>query len=177
MQALARQHAWIPSRYADWRAFMLAAIDLTIKRNRADGGRLQDAHWGDRNRLAMGHPFARLLPAGLRGWLSAPVQRMPGDNNMPRIQGPSFGASERFVVSPGQEAHGIMEMPGGASGHPLSPYFLGGHEDWVQGTAAPFLPGAAAHLLSLNPAVVHAVPGDDGVHVQTPQGVQRKGLD
>lgn len=151
MRALAEQHAWIPSRYADWRAFMLAAIDATIQRNRAGGARLQDAYWGDRNRLAVGHPFARLLPEAVRGWLSAPALRMPGDINMPRVQRPSFGASERFVVSPGQETQGIMEMPGGASGHPLSPYFLAGHEDWVQGAAAPFLPGPAAHRLALSP--------------------------
>ncbi len=70
---------------------------------------------------------------------------------MPRVQSPSDGASERFVVSPGHEAEGIFHMPGGQSGHPLSPYFRAGHEDWVKGNATPFLPGPAQHTLTLTP--------------------------
>jgi penicillin amidase len=70
---------------------------------------------------------------------------------MPRVQKPSFGASERFVVAPGKEAQGVLEMPGGASGHPMSPFFLAGHENWVNGAASPFLPGTAAHRLTLQP--------------------------
>ena len=70
---------------------------------------------------------------------------------MPRVQSPSFGASERMVVSPGREQDGIFEMPGGQSGNPLSPYFLAGHEAWVRGAATPFLPGAALHRLELTP--------------------------
>jgi penicillin amidase len=81
---------------------------------------------------------------------------MPGDTNMPRVQRTSSGASERFIVAPGKEAQGILEMPGGASGHPLSPFFLAGHQDWVNGVAAPFLPGAAAHTLELQAAPAEA---------------------
>ena len=40
-------------------------------------------------------------------------------------------------------------MPGGQSGHPLSPYFLAGHEAWVRGEKASFLPGAPVHRLTL----------------------------
>jgi penicillin amidase len=156
MQALARRHAWIPARHADWRAFMLASIDATIQRNRPRGAPLADARWGQRNVLAVGHPFAGMLPAPLRGWLTAPAQPMPGDTNMPRVQRTSSGASERFIVAPGREAQGIFEMPGGASGHPLSPFFLAGHQDWVNGDAAPFLPGPAAHTLELQAAPASA---------------------
>ena len=70
---------------------------------------------------------------------------------MPRVQRANFGASERFVVSPGHEAEGIFEMPGGQSGHPLSPYFRAGHEAWVRGEPTPFLPGKAEHVLTLKP--------------------------
>ena len=62
-----------------------------------------------------------------------PVDHLPGDRDMPRVQTPNFGASERMVVSPGHEADGIVHMPGGQSGHPLSPYWGAGHEDWVHG--------------------------------------------
>jgi penicillin amidase len=151
MEALARKHAWAPARFANWNAFMLDRIDAVIQAYTGNGGTLEQADWGGYNRLAMGHPFTRLMPEVLRPLLSAPATRMPGDNNMPRVQGRSFGASERFVVAPGREDTGVMEMPGGASGHPLSPFFLAGHLDWVGGVASPFLPGPAVHRLDLAP--------------------------
>jgi penicillin amidase len=153
MEALAARRAWVPDGFADWRAFMLDRIDQAI-RDLPQGTTLDDAHWGDRNRAAIGHPFARIVPSWLpwvRGWLAAPAEPLPGDFNMPRVQAPSFGASERMVVSPGREQDGIFDMPGGQSGHPLSPYFLAGHEAWVRGDATPFLPGATVHTLVLAP--------------------------
>jgi penicillin amidase len=80
-----------------------------------------------------------------------PAQPLAGDTSMPRVQGPSFGASQRMVVSPGQEADGIAHMPGGQSGHPLSPFWGAGHDDWVQGRASPFLPGDARYSMRLEP--------------------------
>jgi penicillin amidase len=77
---------------------------------------------------------------------------LPGDGNMPRVAAPSFGQSERMVVSPGHEPLGIFNMPGGESGHPMSSYFLAGHEAWVHGQRTALLPGARAHTLRLIPA-------------------------
>jgi len=151
MEALAAHRAWVPEGFIDWRAFMLDRIDHAIAQLPADT-KLPDARWGERNRAAIEHPFARLVPAWLpwvHAWLAAPRDPLPGDFNMPRVQGRAFGASERMVVSPGREQDGIFEMPGGQSGHPLSPYFLAGHEAWVRGDATPFLPGAAVHRLEL----------------------------
>jgi penicillin G amidase len=76
---------------------------------------------------------------------------MPGDHHMPRVQDGAFGASERMAVSPGHEAQGYLELPGGASGHPLSPFYRSGFDDWAKGVATPFLPGAATHTLELQP--------------------------
>jgi penicillin G amidase len=42
-------------------------------------------------------------------------------------------------------------MPGGASGHPLSPYFLAGHAAWLKGEPTPFLPGPTVHTLTFVP--------------------------
>ncbi len=151
MEALADHQAWVPDGFVDWRAFMLDRIDHAIAQL-PKGTTLQEARWGERNRAAIEHPFARMLPAWLpwvRGWLGAPRDPLPGDINMPRVQAPSFGASERFAVSPGREQDGIFEMPGGQSGNPLSPYFVAGHEAWVHGDATPFLPGPAMHTLTL----------------------------
>lgn len=161
METLADHHAWIPHGFADWRAFVLERIDHSIAQL-PQGTKLDDARWGERNRSAIAHPFARILPAWLpwvRGWLSTPADPLPGDINMPRVQSPAFGASERFAVSPGREADGIFEMPGGQSGNPMSPYFIAGHETWVHGAAAPFLPGTAVHTLKLIAAGTHQAAG------------------
>jgi len=151
MEDLVRAQAWKPAYAADWREFMLERLDTAIAEMTIGGQALETVRWGDRNRLAIAHPLARVLPRPLQHWLSAPSTPMPGDIHMPRIQGAAFGASERFVVSPGREALGILQMPGGASGHPLSPFFLAGHDAWVHGKASPFLPGPDAHRLTLVP--------------------------
>ena len=71
---------------------------------------------------------------------------------MPRVQAPEHGASERFVVSPGREESGIFHMPGGQSGHPLSPHYRDGHQAWEAGRPTPFLPGpTAVARLTLRP--------------------------
>ena len=45
------------------------------------------------------------------------------------------------MVAPGHEGTGIFHMPTSQTGHPLSPYYMVGHEGWVSGQATPFLPG------------------------------------
>ncbi|MFZ9747284.1 MAG: hypothetical protein ACO3G4_11705, partial [Opitutaceae bacterium] len=53
--------------------------------------------------------------------------------------------------APGREAEGILQVPGGQSGHPLSPYYRAGHAAWVRGEPSPFLPGKTRHTLTLAP--------------------------
>jgi penicillin amidase len=60
-------------------------------------------------------------------------------------------ASERMIVSPGQEAFGILHMPSGQSGHPLSAFYANSHDVWVRGEPAPFSPGPPMHTLTLLP--------------------------
>jgi penicillin G amidase len=83
--------------------------------------------------------------------LDMPHEELPVDNDMPRVQGPLLGASVRFDVAPGQEAEGLFEMPGGQSGHFLSPYYRAGHAAWAHGRVEPFLPGPPRHHLTLAP--------------------------
>ncbi|MFS2026807.1 penicillin acylase family protein [Massilia sp. CT11-137] len=141
-----RPAAWLPAGYASWQDLQLAAIDRAIAEIKEDGTPLAQATWGQRNTATIAHPFTIALPA-LRRWLSVPPDQLPGDANMPRVAGPKFGQSERLTVAPGREEEGLFDMPGGQSGHPLSPYFLKGHEDWVRGKPTPLLPGAVVHTL------------------------------
>jgi penicillin G amidase len=68
---------------------------------------------------------------------------------MPKIQGVRFGPSERMVVAPGHEEQGVLQMPGGQSGHFLSPFYRKGHLEWEEVTAVPLLPGPRLHQLIL----------------------------
>lgn len=142
----------LPPGVASWDALLLISADRVAARYAGQPGGIAARTWGERNTARIQHPLARFLPPSLAAALSMPAQPLPGDANMPRVQAPSFGASERFAVSPGDEENGYFELPGGQSGHPLSPYFGAGHADWAAGRPTPFLPGPAAHQLHLLPA-------------------------
>jgi penicillin amidase len=144
----ARPAGWLNGR--TWAQLEMAAIDRAIREVTRDGQPLASATWGSRNTVAPAHPFVAAMPF-LRHWLSAPANPMAGDENMPKVAAPTQGQSERMAVSPGREARGIFNMPGGASGHPLSPYFLAGHSAWLNGEPSPFLPGATVHTLTFVP--------------------------
>jgi len=137
--------------YTTWNQLLVDAMDRTVAGLDREGTSLPAATWGRWNTADIRHPLAGALSSWLSGWLSMPADALPGDVDMPRLQGRSHGASLRLVVSPGHEAEGIFEMPGGQSGHPLSPYFRAGHEAWVKGEATPFLPGKTEHTLELGP--------------------------
>jgi penicillin amidase len=146
----ARPSGWLPAGYADWRAVELAAVDRVIAELTRDGQVLADASWGARNTAEIAHPISLAAPA-LKPLLGAPADRLPGDANMPRVAGPKFGQSERMTVSPGREEEGLYNMPGGQSGHPLSPFFLAGHSEWVKAEPVPFLPGKPKYTLRFVP--------------------------
>ncbi|MET0654022.1 MAG: penicillin acylase family protein [Pseudoxanthomonas sp.] len=140
----------LPRRFASWEALLEDAA-RQVSDDLAEHGPLEQRTWGERNTARICHPLANALPTFLKSTLCMPADPLPGDGAMPRVQGPSFGASERMVVSPGHEADGIIHMPGGQSGNPLSPFWGAGHEDWVQGRPTPFLPGKAKYTLTLKP--------------------------
>ncbi|TAA21670.1 penicillin acylase family protein [Pseudoxanthomonas winnipegensis] len=136
---------------AGWSRLLEDAAEET-RRELAASGPLRKRTWGEQNTAAICHPLASALPARFRSWLCMPPDPLPGAGDMPRVQAPAFGASERMVVSPGHEGDGLVHMPGGHSGHPLSPFWGAGHADWVHGRPTPFLPGPARHTLRLVPA-------------------------
>jgi penicillin amidase len=138
-------------QYSTWDEMMLATIDeLITQANRNRSGALRDRTWSEFNVTTYRHPLSAGLPFVAR-WLDMPIRPLPGDLYTVRVQSGSVGASERMVVSPGHEADGIMHMPTGQSGHPLSPFYSNSHEAWVNGNATPFLPGPPEHSLTLVP--------------------------
>jgi penicillin amidase len=139
-------------KFESWHDLLLAAADRVAGEFTANGSSIADHPWGERNTVRIRHPLGSSLPPQIAAFIDMPAVPLPGDDNMPRVQGPSFGASERFAVSPGREPEGYFHMPCGQSAHPLSPYYRKGHEDWVEGTPSPFLPGLPRWRLEFRPA-------------------------
>ncbi len=133
-------------RYATWEEALLAAFDASTTTLAQECA--EPCTWGRQNTLQMRHPLSAALPLAAR-WLDMPADAMHGDFAMPLAQAPAFGASQRMVVSPGREAEGLFQMPGGPVDHPLSPFYGAGHEAWVRGEPQPLLPGKTEHTLRL----------------------------
>jgi penicillin amidase len=139
-----------PPGATGWRDFLLQRLDASIGRLLEECIALARCRFGDNEPVQVGHPLSRALPF-LSRLLDMPTLELAGDHHMPRVQDGSFGASERFAVSPGRETEGYLELPGGPSGHPLSPFYRSGFDDWAHGVPTPFLPGSPAHKLLLRP--------------------------
>ncbi|BET65567.1 penicillin acylase family protein [Opitutales bacterium ASA1] len=135
-------HAWTTVHPGGWRGELLEIIDEIGVPARP---------WGDYNRVDMTHPLGRVV--GALGPLLG-VERTPvsGDSSAINARLRQHGPSGRMVVSPGAERAGILHLPGGQSGHPLSPFYRAGHEAWLRGQPTAFLPGEPKHRLSLAPA-------------------------
>jgi penicillin amidase len=73
-----------------------------------------------------------------------PAIACPADSDMPRVQSPSHGASERLVVSPGRESEGIFHMPA-ARALTIVPVLPCRSRGVGARRATPFLPGATKH--------------------------------
>ncbi|MFC3649987.1 penicillin acylase family protein [Dyella humi] len=138
--------------YHDWHALLLQAARNVADTLGKQPGALAARTWGEENRAGVRHPLSRALPGFIGHWLDMPDEPLPGDHNMPRVAAPGFGASERLDVSPGHEDEGILEMPGGQSDNPLSPFYGAGHEDWVHGRPTRLMPGEDRHTLVLEPS-------------------------
>jgi penicillin amidase len=147
----ARPAHLLDPRFSDWDAWFADVAIETVQALPVDCTDIASCSWGRVNVVEIQHPISAAVPF-LSRYLDMPANELPGDWSTPRVQSPTFGASERFGVSPGREAEGYLHMPGGQSGHPLSPFYRAGHDAWVTGTASSFLPGPAVHVLKLVPA-------------------------
>jgi penicillin amidase len=137
---------------SSWSTIFNQALQKTITdmKTRKDNAQqpLSAATWGQQNTTSIRHPLSKAVPF-IGKWLDMPANTLSGDSYMPKVQGKTFGASQRMVVSPGQEVTGIFHMPTSQAGHPWSPYYGKGHSDWEQGKPSPFLPGKTKYKLTL----------------------------
>jgi penicillin amidase len=140
----------LPAKFQTWNALLVGAVDAAIAELTAGGKRLSEQSWGTFNRAIVAHPLGS-VPPGIGRLTNMPADPLAGDIYTPRAHSPRAGPSERMVVSPGREHEGILHMPTGQSGHPLSPHYRDQHQFWVSGEPLPFLPGPAVSTLTLTP--------------------------
>ncbi|MEP6782028.1 MAG: penicillin acylase family protein, partial [Acidobacteriota bacterium] len=137
-------------KYRTWDEAILDAVDGTIAQLTAGGKTLAERTWGEANRAEIRHPLSTAIP-WFGNYLNMPGDPLPGDIYTPRASTPRTGPSERMAVSPGRESEGILELPTGQSGHPLSPHYGDQYRAWLNGEPTPFLPGPAVSTLTLTP--------------------------
>lgn len=141
-----------PPGFQSWDAFIretLASVLATLIKE-TPMGRL-DVPWGAVNRTLVRHPMAeeaRLFAS----MLNMPSEPLPGHRYAVRVGLPRYGASARMVVSPGREERGVLHIPAGQSGHPLSPHYRDSHAAWLEGRPTSFRVGEAAEVLTLVPS-------------------------
>lgn len=141
------------AQHKTWDQFILTQLEnsaSTVMSRHPNVG-LADLTWGKQNMAGHAHPFSKALPL-LSPALDMPHQSLAGCGGFcVRVTGPDFGASERLVVSPDHLSEGILHMPGGQSGHPLSSYYKDQQAFWVEGLPMPLVTGKSQHKLMLKP--------------------------
>ncbi len=142
-----------PGTGEQWQDFLLHTLEETADRLRTAHPEqaLDTLTWGQISPVHIRHPFSLSEPL-LSPWLDMPMVETGGCNPFcVKVLNDEYGASQRMVIAPGHLEEGLFEMPGGQSGHVLSPHYRDQQSAWVNGTSAPFLPGEPRHRLHLVP--------------------------
>ncbi|MBE0377341.1 penicillin acylase family protein [Pseudoalteromonas prydzensis] len=143
--------SWLNPQFSDWDAQLSDSFNQVVSKLTAEfGSNLHAWQWGKVNELVIEHPFAKQIPQ-LSKFLNMPIAAGFGDSYMPAVQGRSFGASQRFIAQPGHLENAIMAIPGGQSGHPLSPFYRAGFDDYIAAKPTPLLPQILTHEIIITP--------------------------
>ena len=137
-----------PANYPSWEEFILSKLEESIEQLLSEHNfdSLDQLTWGTIHRTQISHPLG-FIPI-LDKMLNLPQKPLPGGYHCVR----ATSASERMVISADHPADGILHIPCGQSGHPLSKNYKDQYSYWLQGEPLPFLPGPATHTLTLNPS-------------------------
>ncbi|MGH8497830.1 MAG: penicillin acylase family protein [Methylococcales bacterium] len=144
-----------PDRYATWDAFLIHVLQESKERVIHEHGvkAVEKLNWGHGGGERIAHPLSGTLPF-LTFWLDMPGVTLPGCAECVRVARRG-GATQRLVVSPGRENRAILHMPGGQSGHPLSPHYRDQYSAWVEGRATALRVAQVRYRLELVPFVPH----------------------
>lgn len=122
-----------------WNEYRVSVLRQAIGRLRQYSGqsRVQDQRWGAVHINTINHLLGVSSILGV--WLNLEPMPMPGCPDTVRYSGPDSGVSERFVISPGHPEDGLFQMPGGQSGHFLSPHYADQYAYWQKGAPLKFI--------------------------------------
>ena len=136
-----------PANYPDWEHFIRSKLKDSIEQllSKHNGDSLDQLTWGSIHKTKISHPLGFIPMLGKI--LNMPQKPLPGGYHCVR----ATNASERMVISPGREADGILHIPCGQSGHPLSKNYKDQFSYWLKGDPLPFLQGPTTHTLILTP--------------------------
>jgi penicillin amidase len=137
--------------FPDWQAFLRADLfKIAQELEQTYHKPIDKLTWGEVNRANIAHPLAQGLP-WLGRWLNFPDDPLAGCPECVRMARPNYGASMRLVAVAGHPDAGLLQMPGGQSGHPLSPHYADQHPYWVAGKPLSLAPGRPVSRLRLLP--------------------------
>lgn len=149
-----RHPATLPdsTEHSDWRLFLKGILERTVQelKEKYQVKRLDELTWDRMNFTDICHPFSGAMP-GLGIILDMQRNPQSGCSFCIRVADSQHGASMRLVVAPGHEEDGILHMPCGQSGRPMSKNYRDQHAPWAQGTPLPFLPGKTVQEWRLLP--------------------------
>ncbi len=139
--------------HADWSQMIVDTIRQTSQKLHEQYPEIDLAKltWGQAHSMAVQHPFSRVAPF-LGKVLDMPTFESDGCASVcVRVMDNGHGASERLVLSPQHPENAIFQMPGGQSGHPLSPHYRDQQQVWQEGIASPLQSTAKPGVLSVLP--------------------------
>ncbi|GCF08004.1 peptidase [Dictyobacter arantiisoli] len=128
-----------PDTYSSWDDLCVCLLQLVINelKKECKTSHLDGITWGKINICKVRHPLAAGIPFAAR-ILNMPYYKLPGCDFTIRVAQPKIGVSVRFVLSPGEEAEALWNMPCGQSGYPLSYHYKDLHRFWMEGMPLPF---------------------------------------
>jgi penicillin amidase len=149
-----RPQGLLNSRYHDdWRRMIIATVRETASElhRQYPGINLAQLTWGQTHAIRLQHPFTKMASI-LGNVLDMPTFEGDGCASVcVKVLDSAHGASERLVLSPAHPENAIFQMPGGQSGHPLSPHYRDQQKFWQNGIDAPLQSNTKPYILSVLP--------------------------
>ncbi len=139
-------------KFKDWNSYLLTLLIQStnkLKQNHQLTS-LKKFAWGQINQAELAHPLSKGIPF-IGSLINMPKEQMSGCGYCVRVIQKNFGASERFVISPGYQQQGFFNMPTGQSGNPLSKYYSDQQHYWSRGIPLPFSSNKSLTSLRLTP--------------------------
>jgi penicillin amidase len=146
-----RPAGWV----ADWDHELLQALQEGVEEGaRRQGNDVRKWKWGEYNKLVIANPIIRNVP-WIAGYFQVGPLGMSGSSTTVKQTSPRVGPSMRLVVDFGDPQGGLLNLPIGQSGHPLSSHFKDQWESYSNAKSYPlhFPSGwTAKSTLQLTPA-------------------------